>query len=123
ALRTAEHEALSDRATLLVGRGPPRMTTSGISTASVPADRQAALRTMTTAAEFLGSFPGGLLVLEDLADLAALSGWKPALEVVVRLRHLARDTGSTVVRSEERRVGKECRGRWAAEQCKRKERG
>ena len=97
ALRTAEHEALSDRATLLVGRGPPRMTTSGISTASVPADRQAALRTMTTAAEFLGSFPGGLLVLEDLADLAALSGWKPALEVVVRLRHLARDTGSTVV--------------------------
>src|SRR5213083_3239852 len=97
ALRTAEHEALSDRATLLVGRGPPRMTTSGISTASVPADRQAALRTMTTAAEFLGSCPGGLLVLEDLADLAALSGWKPALEVVVRLRHLARDTGSTVV--------------------------
>src|SRR5436305_1093073 len=29
ALRTAEHEALSDRATLLVGRGPRRLTTSG----------------------------------------------------------------------------------------------
>ena len=97
ALRTAEQEALSGRATLLIGRGSPQMTPSGISTATVPADRQAALRTMTTAAEFLGSSPGGLLVLEDLADLAALSGWKPVLEVVIRLRHLARDTGSTVV--------------------------
>jgi len=97
ALRTAEQEALSGRATLLVGRGSPQMTPSGIGAATVPADRQAALRTMTTAAEFLGSSPGGLLVLEDLADLAALSGWKPVLEVVIRLRHLARDTGSTVV--------------------------
>src|SRR5205809_361965 len=90
-------EALSGRATLLVGRGSPQMTPSGIGAATVPADRQAALRTMTTAAEFLGSSPGDLLVLEDLADLAALSGWKPVLEVVIRLRHLARDTGSTVV--------------------------
>src|SRR5436190_1540357 len=48
-------------------------------------------------AALLVSSPGCLLVLEDLADLAALSGWKPVLEVVIRLRHLARDTGSTVV--------------------------
>src|SRR5439155_335479 len=39
----------------------------------------------------------GANIAAPLADLAALSGWKPVLEVVIRLRHLARDTGSTVI--------------------------
>jgi hypothetical protein len=47
--------------------------------------------------EFLASAPGGFVVLEDLADLSALSGWRAVREVAVRLRHVARDSGSTVV--------------------------
>src|SRR5438876_791001 len=43
-----------------------------------------------------------LVVVEDLADLSALSEWPPTIEAVVRLRHVARGTGSTVVFSTSR---------------------
>src|SRR5207244_5630865 len=97
ALRTAEEEAGSDRPTLIVARDPPKVTTSVVASASFAPDRHAGLRTVTTVSEFLASAPGGLVVLEDLADLSVLSGWRAAREVAVRLRHVARDSGSTVV--------------------------
>ena len=97
ALRTAEEEAGSDRPTLIVARDPPKVTTSGVASASFVPDRHAALRTVTTVSEFLASAPGGFVVLEDLADLSVLSGWRAAGEVAVRLRHVARDSGSTVI--------------------------
>src|SRR5947208_2433167 len=93
ALRTAEEEAGSDRPTLIVARDPPKVTTSGVASASFAPNRHAALRTVTTVSEFLASAPGGFVVLEDLADLSVLSGWRAAGEVAVRLRHVARDSG------------------------------
>jgi hypothetical protein len=97
ALRTVDEEASSGRATLLLGRTAPRVGTSGSLFASLDADRHVALRAMTTASEFLTASPGGLLVVEGLADLSALTGWASVREVVVRLRHLARETHSTVI--------------------------
>ncbi len=97
ALRTAEEEAGSDRPTLIVAREPSKITTSGVVSASFVPDRHAALRTLTTVSEFLASSPGGFVVVEDSADLSALSGWRAVREVAVRLRHVARDSGSTVV--------------------------
>jgi len=97
ALRTAEEEAASGRPTLIVSREPVKITTSDVTSASFAHDRNAALRTLTTVSEFLASAPGGFVVLEDPADLSALSGWRAVLEIAVRLRHVARDSGSTVV--------------------------
>src|SRR5207244_10506977 len=64
--------------------------------------RHASLRALTTASEFLAWSRGGLAVVEDLADLSALSEWPPTIEAVVRLRHVARGTGSTVIFSTSR---------------------
>ena len=97
ALRTAEQEANSGRPTLIVARERAKITTSSVASAAFTPDRHAASRTLTTVSEFLASAPGGFVVLEDPADLSALSGWRAVLEVVVRLRHVARDSGSTVV--------------------------
>src|SRR5439155_23698511 len=78
-------------------RRPPNVTSFGVALASFARDRHAALRTVTVVSEFLASAPSGLVVLEDLADLSVLSGWRAAGEVAVRLRHVARDSGSTVI--------------------------
>src|SRR5258708_24302603 len=47
--------------------------------------------------------------LDDRAQLRALE-WVPACEALVAAEH---SRNLTVVRSEERRVGKECRSRWS----------
>jgi len=97
ARRVAQEEATADRPTLILGRKTPSTTTSGAASASIIPDRNAALRALTTASEFLSTTPGGLVLLEEIADLSALSGWRPTREVIVRLRHVARGTGSTVI--------------------------
>jgi hypothetical protein len=97
ALRVADEEAVSGRPTLILKRRPPPVTTSGTCFASIETGRHAAGRALTTASEFLATAPGGLVVLEDLADLSALSGWRPVREALVRLRHVARGTASTAI--------------------------
>jgi hypothetical protein len=102
ALRTAHEESSAGRATLILSRTPPPMTASRATYAAIVPGNHAALRSLTTASEFLASRPGGLVVLEDLAALSALSGWRPSLEAVVRLRHVARGTGSSFIVSTSR---------------------
>src|SRR5437899_79758 len=102
ALRTAHEESSSGRATLILGRHAPSMAAGGAGFAGLLPGRHASLRALTTASEFLATSRGGLVVVEDLADLSALSEWPPTIEAVVRLRHVARDTGSTVVFSTSR---------------------
>ena len=102
ALRTAHEESSGGRPTLILGRTPPAMAASGAGFAAVLPVRHASLRALTTASEFLAGSRGGLAVVEDLADLSALSEWPPTIEAVVRLRHVARGTGSTVIFSTSR---------------------
>ena len=102
ALRTAHEESSSGRTTLILGRHAPSMAAGGAGFAGLLPGRHASLRALTTASEFLATSRGGLVVVEDLADLSALSEWPPTIEAVVRLRHVARDTGSTVVFSTSR---------------------
>jgi len=102
ALRTAHEESSSGRATLILGRTAPTMAAGGAGFAALLPVRHASLRALTTASEFLATSHGGLVVVEDLADLSALSEWPPTVEAVVRLRHVARGTGSTVVFSTSR---------------------
>lgn len=97
AMRAAHEEAALDRPTLIVSRNPPPMTASGATLAAVMPSRHASLRTLTTASEFLSATPGGLVVVDALADLSAMSGWRTSLEAVVRMRHASRDTRSTVI--------------------------
>src|SRR5947199_9441543 len=78
------------------------MAAGGAGFAGLLPGRHASLRALTTASEFLATSRGGLVVVEDLADLSALSEWPPTIEAVVRLRHVARNTGSTVVFSTSR---------------------
>jgi hypothetical protein len=107
AFRTARDESLGGRATLVIGRTPP--VAAGAAYAAITPSRYAALRALTTASEFLGSSPGGLVVIADFADLAVLSEWAPTLESAVRLRHVARATGSTVIVSTSRLADSERR--------------
>ena len=102
ALRTAHEESSSGRTTLILGRHAPSMAAGGAGFAGLLPGRHASLRALTTASESLATSRGGLVVVEDLADLSALSEWPPTIEAVVRLRHVARDTGSTVVFSTSR---------------------
>src|SRR3989454_5523657 len=102
ALRTAHEESSGGRPTLIFGRTAPAMAASGAGFAAVLPARHASLRALTTASEFLAGSRGGLAVVEDLADLSALSEWPPTIEAVVRLRHVARGTGSTVIFSTSR---------------------
>lgn len=91
------HEEASTRPTLVVGRRTSRIAPTDASFATIEPSGHAAERALATASEFLASSPGGLVVLEDLADLAVLSGWTSTREAVVRLRHVARGTESTLI--------------------------
>src|SRR3989454_10964193 len=102
ALRTAHEESSRGRATLILGRTAPATAARGPGFAAVLPARHASLRALTTASEFLARSCGGLAVVEDLADLSALSEWPSTIEAVVRLRHVARRTGSTVIFSTSR---------------------
>ena len=109
ARRLAQEEAGAGRPTLVLGRRAPSVT-SEASFAAIEAGRHAAERALSTASEFLGAAPGGLVVLEDLADLSALSGWRSVREALVRLRHVARGTGSTAVLCPSRLTAAERKG-------------
>lgn len=102
AVRIANEEAARGRSVLVIGRSPPSMPSGGTTHAAVVPSAHAALRTLTTASEFLVASPGGLIVLDDLAGLSVLSGWAPLLEAIVRIRHVARDTKSTALLSTNR---------------------
>lgn len=97
AFRRAQEETALGRPTLILSRTPPAITPGGAILASVGPSRHASLRALTTASEFVAAAPGGLVVFDVLSDLSAMSDWPRALETVVRLRHAARDTRSTVI--------------------------
>ena len=96
AIRSALDESGRGRSTLVLGRTAPPLT-GGAAFASIVPGRHAALRALTTASEFLAASPGGLVLLEDVAGVSALSGWDATLETIIRLRHVASETRSTVV--------------------------
>lgn len=96
ALRTAQEAASAGGAALLVRRKGSDDPAEAMGIASIPPDRHAGLRTLTTASEFLAASPGGIVVLEDFADLGCLAGWGSARELAIRLRYLARDNRSTI---------------------------
>jgi len=102
ALRTADEASAAGRSTLIVGRNSASKFAGGAGFAAVLPSRHAALRALTTASEFLTASPGGLVVVEDVADLSTLSEWPATAEAVVRLRHVARRTHSTVIFSTSR---------------------
>ena len=105
----ARREADRGRPVLVLVRGDAlrggareRLTTAGIESG-----RHAGTRALGTASEFLARAPGGLVVLMGLADLAALAGWPKARDLVVRLRRLCRESGSTLLLSTSRLNPKE----------------
>ena len=118
ALRMAHEDSTRGRPTLILGRTAPATAASGPAFAAVLPVRHASLRALTTASEFLATYHGGLAVIEDLADLSVLSEWPPTIEAMVRLGHVARGTGSTVIFSAsrltdaERRALKDLRLTW-----------
>ncbi len=69
--------------------------------------RHAAERTLASAAEFVASARGGLVVLLGLADLSMMSGWPWTQEALFRLRDLARDTGAAIIVSTSRLTARE----------------
>lgn len=99
ARRAAQDAASKGRAALLLTRNRPADARADLSIASVPPDRHVGLRTLTTASEFLAASPGGLVVIEDFADIGCLASWPFARELTVRLRYLARDTHSMIALS------------------------
>lgn len=101
-LTTAVREGRAGRPVLLVARTTEAPRSEGIAAVRIAPSSRAALRTLATAAEFLSRRPGGLVALPDLADLAALSGWKDAREAVLRLRRVCADTRSTLLVSTSR---------------------
>ena len=101
-LRTAFEEASAGRATLILSRTAPLIASGNATFSAIAPGNHAALRVLTTASEFLASSPRGLVVLDDLGAVSALSGWGPSAEAVVRLRHVARGTGSTLIVSTSR---------------------
>ena len=50
-----------------------------------------------------------LIVLSDFAELHVIHAWKPITESLIRVF----SSDLSEARSEERRVGKECRSRWS----------
>jgi hypothetical protein len=110
ARRVAEDEAAAGRPTLVLARRPPLVTADGASFATIEVGRNAAERALSTASEFLAARPGGLVVLEDLADLSVLSGWESVREALVRLRHVARATVSTAILCPSRLTSSERKG-------------
>lgn len=90
-------EAAHGRAALLVSRTADLPNEGGPALVRFDARRHAAARVMTTASEFLSQSPGGVVVLADVGDLSLLSGWGPTLEMIGRLRSVAKDTAGTVV--------------------------
>lgn len=99
AIRAARTEAASGRSTLILGRATPRLTAGGLATATIVPSRQAALRLLGTASEFLAEHPGGLAVVPDLGDIVAMSGRLRTFEAIIRLKHVCRGTRSTVILS------------------------
>lgn len=96
ARRMAAEEAAAGRGTLVIGRKAPPAA-SGIAFASIDGGRDSAIRTLTTASEFFSAARGSLVVLSAVADLSAVSGWRPTREALVRLHHTARRMASTAV--------------------------
>ncbi len=99
ALQAMREGASDGRPALLIARSsaPSNPDLAGPAAALVEPSRHAASRVMTTASEFLARFPGGLVALVDLGDIAMMSGWRPTREMIVRLRQVAKDTSSTLL--------------------------
>jgi hypothetical protein len=107
ALRTAHDAASTGRAALLLSRKRSGEASEGLGIASLPPDRHAGLRSLTTVSEFLAASPGGIVVFEDFADVGCLAGWPSARELAIRLRYLARDNRSTIALCPARLTGTE----------------
>lgn len=97
ALDAALRAADSGEPVLLISRRNAAPSDPAILTAALVPTHRAAARMLATAAEFTARARGGLVVIPDLADVAALSGWPRTLEAVLRVRGVARATGGRVV--------------------------
>jgi hypothetical protein len=109
ALRALREEALSGRPALLLARAsmPPSPPSEGLAFACLEPSRRAALRALSTASQFLAEHPGGLVGVGDLGDLLLMSGGPNVRELAGRLRHLAKETQSTVLLSAARLLEEE----------------
>ena len=101
ALDAAERASARGQPVLVLARESSPPPARGASAGLVPT-RHAAAKTLGTVSEFWARAPGGLAVLPDLTDLAVMSGWPRTREAVLRLRDVARDTGSSLVVSSSR---------------------
>jgi len=99
AIITARSEARRGRPVLILSRsgGKAGHPEDRPLTSMIEPTARAALRTVATASEFLVRDPGGIVVVRDLADIAALSGWPRTREMVARLAPMCRETNSTVI--------------------------
>lgn len=104
ALVTARGEARRGRPVLILARSSaaPLHPEDKPLASTMEASQRAALRTIATVSEFLVRDPGGLVVVRDLADVAAMSGWSRTRESVARLARISRETNSTVILSTSR---------------------
>lgn len=99
AMAELHREASEGRPTLLVARssGPAQDVDGPLAVARVEANRHAAIRAMATVSEFLSRFPGALVGLLDVGDVALLSGWVSTRDAIRGLRTAAKETGGTVL--------------------------
>lgn len=99
ALHTASRSAAAGQAVLVLGQGRGGNQTPGTPPSTVPLapSRHGAPRVLGTVAEFFARAPGGLAVIPDLGAIVLMSGWPATEEAVLRLRGVARDTGSMLL--------------------------
>lgn len=96
-LRELELESSGGRPTLLVARFSAPAAPTSFAVARIGRGTRMPTRILSTASEFLARFPGGVVGLVDLGDVALLSGWGPTREMLARLQAVAEGTSGTVV--------------------------
>ena len=107
ALDLAARAARAGQPVLVLARKGTPTRDATLAIAELTPTRHAAARMLGTVAEFYERAPGGLAVLPALADVAVLSGWTRTREAVLRLRGVARGTGSPLVISASRLIAQE----------------
>lgn len=107
ALDLAARAAAAGQPVLVLSREDATLPDSAVGHSILAPTRHAAAKTLGTVAEFYARAPGGLAVLPDLGDVAAMSGSPRTLEAVLRLRGVARGTGGRLVVSASRLTARE----------------
>jgi hypothetical protein len=97
--RLAQRDAASGRKVLVLERGTVASVPSEgpVARAEIRPTPRAALLLWATALEFFRRHERGLLVVKDLAAIAALSGWARTADALRELRRVTRSRGPSVV--------------------------